>query len=164
MKISPSQNCPKLCWGSHLDVKLRFTKFDRVWAPSKIAFFQGSASNTVNSKSSKLMQTKALFYYKTKTLTTYWDSAEPAEQARTSKSQRSWWPSKNRQGTAAVQACGNGAKLRHYWDREAKSQQHPVFPGGHPSKYWLSSTLLNFSDRTRTGVFNVIWPLASTRV
>ena len=40
------------------------------------------------------------------------------------------------------------------------SQQHPVFPGGHPSKYWLDSTLLNFSDRTRTGVFNVIWPLA----
>ena len=43
------------------------------------------------------------------------------------------------------------------------SQQHPVFPGGHPSKYWLDSTLLNFSDRTRTGVFNVIWPLASER-
>ena len=35
-----------------------------------------------------------------------------------------------------------------------------MFPGGHPSKYWLDSTLLNFSDRTRTGVFNVIWPLA----
>ena len=35
-----------------------------------------------------------------------------------------------------------------------------MFPGGHPSKYWLGSTLLNFSDRTRTGVFNVIWPLA----
>ena len=43
------------------------------------------------------------------------------------------------------------------------SQQHPVFPGGHPSKYWLDSTLLNFSDRTRTGVFNVIWPLAFER-
>ena len=43
-------------------------------------------------------------------------------------------------------------------------QQHPVFPGGHPSKYWLGSTLLNFSDRTRTGVFSVIWPLASERV
>ena len=40
-------------------------------------------------------------------------------------------------------------------------QQHPVFPGGHPSKYWLGSTLLNFSDRTRTGVFSVIWPLAT---
>ena len=39
-------------------------------------------------------------------------------------------------------------------------QQHPVFPGGHPSKYWLGSMLLNFSDRTRTGVFNMIWPLA----
>ena len=42
-------------------------------------------------------------------------------------------------------------------------QQHPVFPSGHPSKYWLGSTLLNFSDRTRTGVFSVIWPLASVR-
>ena len=41
-----------------------------------------------------------------------------------------------------------------------ESQQHPVFPGGHPSKYWLGSMLLNFSDRTRTGVFNMIWPLA----
>ena len=40
-------------------------------------------------------------------------------------------------------------------------QQHPVFPGGHPSKYWLGSMLLNFSDRTRTGVFSVIWPLAT---
>ena len=40
-----------------------------------------------------------------------------------------------------------------------RSQQHPMFPGGHPSKYWRDSTLLNFSDRTRTGVFNVIWPL-----
>ena len=39
-------------------------------------------------------------------------------------------------------------------------QQHPVFPGGHPSKYWLGSMLLDFSDRTRTGVFNMIWPLA----
>ena len=38
-------------------------------------------------------------------------------------------------------------------------QQHPVFPGGLPSKYWRGSTLLNFGDRTRTGVFNVIWPL-----
>ena len=27
-----------------------------------------------------------------------------------------------------------------------RSQQHPVFPGGHPSKYWLDSTLLNFTE------------------
>ena len=32
-----------------------------------------------------------------------------------------------------------------------------------PSKYWLGSTLLNFSDQTRTGVFSVIWPLALGR-
>ena len=40
-----------------------------------------------------------------------------------------------------------------------KSLQHQVFPGGHPSKYKLGSTLLNFGDRTRTGVFSVIWQL-----
>ena len=44
----------------------------------------------------------------------------------------------------------------------AKSQQHPGFPGGHPSKYSLGPTLLNFADRTRSGVFNVVWSLAST--
>ena len=26
-----------------------------------------------------------------------------------------------------------------------RSQQHPMFPGGHPSKYWLDSTLLKTS-------------------
>ena len=31
-----------------------------------------------------------------------------------------------------------------------KKEKHPVFPGGHPSKYWLGSMLLNFSDLTRT--------------
>ena len=47
-------------------------------------------------------------------------------------------------------------------ERGKKSyQQHPVFPGGHPSKYWLGSMLLNFSDRTRTGVLNMIWPLVT---
>ena len=38
-----------------------------------------------------------------------------------------------------------------------KSLQHPVFPGGHPSKYSQGSMLLNFSDQTRTGAFNMIW-------
>ena len=60
-----------------------------------------------------------------------------------------------------------GQKSKEILEKSKKkkegSQQHPVFPGGHPSKYWLDSTLLNFSDRTRTGVFNVIWPLASER-
>ena len=41
-----------------------------------------------------------------------------------------------------------------------KCQQHLVFPGGHPSKYWPDPTLLNFADRTRSGVLNVVWPLA----
>ena len=43
--------------------------------------------------------------------------------------------------------------------RKPKCQQHLVFPGGHPSKYWPHPTLLNFADRTRSGVFNVVWPL-----
>ena len=42
--------------------------------------------------------------------------------------------------------------------KNVKSLQHPVFPGGHPSKYYLGPTLLNFGDQTRTGVFNVVWP------
>ena len=41
-----------------------------------------------------------------------------------------------------------------------KRRRKKIGPGGHPSKYWLGSTLLNFSDRTRTGVLSVIWPLA----
>lgn len=46
--------------------------------------------------------------------------------------------------------------------RERKAQkgsslQHLLFPGGHPSKYWAGPTLLDFGDRTRTGVFNVVW-------
>ena len=41
-----------------------------------------------------------------------------------------------------------------------KSQQHPEFPSGLPSKYYPGPTLLDFSDRTRTGMFNMVWPLA----
>ena len=37
-----------------------------------------------------------------------------------------------------------------------KSLQHPVFSGGHTFTYKPGSTLLNFGDRTRTGVFNVM--------
>ena len=40
-----------------------------------------------------------------------------------------------------------------------KCQQHLVFPGGHPSKYWPDPMLLNFTDQTRSGVFNMVWPL-----
>ena len=36
-----------------------------------------------------------------------------------------------------------------------------MFPGGHPSKYYPDPTLLNFADRTRSGAFNVVWPLAT---
>ena len=44
--------------------------------------------------------------------------------------------------------------------KKVKSQQHQEFPSGLPSKYYPGPMLLNFSDRTRTGVFNMVWPLA----
>ena len=37
-----------------------------------------------------------------------------------------------------------------------KSQQYSVFPTGHPCKYYPSPTVLDFSDRTRTGIFTVV--------
>ena len=45
-------------------------------------------------------------------------------------------------------------------ERGKKSQQHQEFPSGLPSKYYPGPTLLDFSDRTRTGMFNMVWPLA----
>ena len=45
-----------------------------------------------------------------------------------------------------------------------ESQQHLVFPGGLPSKYYPGPTLLNFGDLTRTGAFNVVWPLTEFTV
>ena len=39
-----------------------------------------------------------------------------------------------------------------------KSLRHQVFPGGPPSKYYPGPTMLNCRDRTRTGVFSVVWP------
>jgi hypothetical protein len=52
-------------------------------------------------------------------------------------------------------------KFKTETDRGAeKSQRHPEFPSGLPSKYYLGPMLLNFSDRTRTGVFNMVWPFA----
>ena len=35
-----------------------------------------------------------------------------------------------------------------YW--QEKKGREKNFRGGHPSKYWLDSMLLNFSDRTRS--------------
>ena len=39
----------------------------------------------------------------------------------------------------------------------SKSLRHREFPGGPPSKYYPGPTMLNFRDRTRTGVFIVVW-------
>ena len=49
---------------------------------------------------------------------------------------------------------------RRLKEKVQKSQQHQEFPSGLPSKYCPGPMLLNFSDRTRTGVFNMVWPLA----
>ena len=37
-----------------------------------------------------------------------------------------------------------------------KSLQHQEFPGGPPSKYYPGPMMLNFRDRTRTGVFIIV--------
>ena len=47
-----------------------------------------------------------------------------------------------------------------FYKQKKKSQQHPEFPSGLPSKYYPGPMLLDFSDRTRTGMFNMVWPLA----
>ncbi len=41
---------------------------------------------------------------------------------------------------------------------KSKSLRHPEFPGSPPPKYYSGSTVLIFGDRTRSGVFTVIWP------
>ncbi len=60
-----------------------------------------------------------------------------------------------------IQSCSKSKKKKKKkkWktEKKEKSLQHLLFPGGHPSKYWAGPTLLNFGDRTRTGVLNVVW-------
>ena len=41
--------------------------------------------------------------------------------------------------------------------KSSKSLRHREFPGGTPSKYYPGPTMLDFRDRTRTGVFIVVW-------
>ena len=41
--------------------------------------------------------------------------------------------------------------------KSSKSLRHRGFPGGTPSKYYSGPTMLDFRDRTRTGVFIVVW-------
>ena len=43
------------------------------------------------------------------------------------------------------------------FSKTTKSLRHQEFPGGPPSKYYPGPTMLNFRDRTRTGVFIVVW-------
>lgn len=40
-----------------------------------------------------------------------------------------------------------------------KSQRHGVFPGGHPSKYYLRPSMLNFNGQMSIGVFIEVWAL-----
>ena len=42
-----------------------------------------------------------------------------------------------------------------------KSQRHPEFPSGLPSKYYPGPTLLNYSDLMRTGVFTMVFWLVA---
>ncbi len=39
-------------------------------------------------------------------------------------------------------------------------QTAPSIPRWSPIQVLIGTTLIEFSDRTRTGMFNVIWPLA----
>ena len=46
---------------------------------------------------------------------------------------------------------------------KTKSQQHPKgFPGGPPPQYWPGLSPLNFRVRMGSGVFDEVWPLATT--
>ncbi|ESO86397.1 hypothetical protein LOTGIDRAFT_129268, partial [Lottia gigantea] len=65
-------------------------------------------------------------------------------------------PSTNRARRCLTSVIGRELVLST-WYGPKRNLQHSVFPGGHPSKYQPSPTLLNFSDRTRTGAFNVVW-------
>ena len=61
---------------------------------------------------------------------------------------------------AAIKLRGQKRAKRLRKRCKKASQQHQEFPSGLPSKYYPGPMLLNFSDRTRTGVFNMVWPLA----
>ena len=56
-----------------------------------------------------------------------------------------------------------GLSLRFFAKMKKKKicQQHPVFPGGHPSKYYRGANLVDFGDQTRTGIFKLLWPMAT---
>ena len=41
--------------------------------------------------------------------------------------------------------------------KSSKSLRHREFPGGLPSKYYSGPTMLDFRNRTRTGVFIEVW-------
>ena len=45
--------------------------------------------------------------------------------------------------------------MKRNW--KIKSLRHQEFPGGPPSKYYPGPMMLNFRDRTRTGVFIMVW-------
>ncbi len=45
-----------------------------------------------------------------------------------------------------------------FWKIKKVSLEQLEFPSGLPSKYYPVPMLLNFSDRTRTGEFNMVWP------
>jgi hypothetical protein len=56
-----------------------------------------------------------------------------------------------------------GAEKKNF-NKNKKSQRHPEFPSGLTSIYYLGQMLLNFNDRTKTGLFNLVWPMAKRKV
>ena len=56
-----------------------------------------------------------------------------------------------------MQKARGHKRMQMHESAKVKSLRHQVFPGGPPSKYYPGPTMLNFRDRTRTGVFIVVW-------
>ena len=44
---------------------------------------------------------------------------------------------------------------------EKESHRHTAFAGGNPSKYYRGANLVDFGDQTRTGIFKLLWPMAT---
>ena len=59
--------------------------------------------------------------------------------------------------SSAKEVIGGHVSFARGERKKKESLQDGVFPGGHPSKYLPRPMGLNFGDRTRTGVFPMVW-------
>ena len=48
-------------------------------------------------------------------------------------------------------------------NKNEKRDGHQGFPRGHPPQYWPGPTMLDFGDRTGTGILTVVWPIPSNQ-